>query len=184
MKQVHLMKQVDQVLTYTMSLCTLTFLGCSSVERHSVWRNLREGFCLFTSGLQLFAQHLPGWHLIDAIFASSSQKRFIGKSAVSISLKSPISFLRCGKCLTKLYCSRECLKEDLRTKHEDACKEESDPRKVKVKDERKVRKEGEKARVEASSADFMNRLEGTEAGNSLREEFKKISLGPYANSKM
>ena len=72
----------------------------------------------------------------------------------------------------------------MRTKHEDACKEESDPRKVKVKDERKVRKEAEKARVEESSADFMNRLEGTEAGNSLREEFKKISLGPYANSKM
>ena len=72
----------------------------------------------------------------------------------------------------------------MRTKHEDACKEESDPRKVKVKDERKVRKEAEKARVEASSADFMNRLEGTEAGNSLREEFKKISLGPYADSKM
>ena len=71
----------------------------------------------------------------------------------------------------------------MRTKHGDACKEESDPRKVKVKDERKVRKEGEKARVEASSADFMNRLEGTE-GNSLREEFKKISLGPYADSKM
>ena len=135
------------------------------------------------NGLQLLAQHLSGWHLIDAIFALSSQRRFTGKSAVSISLKSPISFLRCGKCLTKLYCSKACLKEDLRTKHEDACKEESDPRKVKVKDERKVRKEGEKARVEASSADFMNRLEGTE-GNSLREEFKKISLGPYADSKM
>ena len=136
------------------------------------------------NGLRLFALQVSGWHPIDAIFASNSQKRFIGKSAVPISQKSPISFLRCGKCLTKLYCSKECLKEDLRTKHEDACKEESDPRKVKVKDERKVRKEAEKARVEESSADFMNRLEGTEAGNSLREEFKKISLGPYANSKM
>ena len=72
----------------------------------------------------------------------------------------------------------------MRTKHGDACKEESDPRKVKVKDERKVRKEAEKARVEARSANLMNSLEGTEAGNSLREEFKKISLGPYANSKM
>ena len=69
----------------------------------------------------------------------------------------------------------------MRTKHGDACKEESDPRKVKVKDERKVRKEAEKARVEASSADVMNKLEGTEAGNSLAKDFKKISLGPYAD---
>ena len=149
-----------------------------------MWRNLREGICLFTSGLRLLSQQLQGWHLIDAISASSSQKRFIGKSAIAISLKSPISFLRCGKCLTKLYCSKECLKEDLRTKHGDACKEESDPRKVKVKDERKVRKEAEKARVEASSANLMNSLEGTEAGNSLAKDLKKISLGPYADSKM
>ena len=69
-------------------------------------------------------------------------------------------------------------------KHENACKEESDPRKVKVKDERKVRKEAEKARMEACSADFMNRLERKVAGNSLCKDFKKISLGPYANSKM
>ena len=72
----------------------------------------------------------------------------------------------------------------MRTKHEDACKEESDPRKVKVKDERKVRKEAEKARVEANSADLMNRLGGTDAGNSLYKDLKKISLGPYADSKM
>ena len=72
----------------------------------------------------------------------------------------------------------------MRTKHEDACKEESDPRKVKVKDERKVRKEAEKARVEANSADLMNRLGGTDAGNSLYKDLKKILLGPYADSKM
>ena len=73
----------------------------------------------------------------------------------------------------------------MRTKHEDACKEESDPRKVKVKDERKVRKEAEKARVEAHSASLMNTLDlGTEAGNSLVKDLKKISLGPYADSKM
>ena len=72
----------------------------------------------------------------------------------------------------------------MRTKHEDACKVESDPRKVKVKDERKVRKEAERARVEASSAGLMNKLEETGAGNSLYKDLKKISLGPYANSKM
>ena len=80
----------------------------------------------------------------------------------------------------------------MRTKHGDACKEESDPRKVKVKDERKVRKEAEKARVEASSADLMNSLEGTEPlciaqrvmYQTVCKDFKKISLGPYADSKM
>ena len=72
----------------------------------------------------------------------------------------------------------------MRTKHEDACKRESDPRKVKVKDERKVRKEAEKTRVEASSAGMMNLLEGTERGNSLYKDIQKISLGPYADPKM
>ena len=53
----------------------------------------------------------------------------------------------------------ECLQEDLRTKHEDACKEKSDPRKKKVKEERKLRKEAEKARVEEHSAALMNKLD-------------------------
>ena len=48
-----------------------------------------------------------------------------------------------------------------------------------------MRKEAEKARVEAHSAEFMNRLDlGTEAGNSLNKEFQEILLGPYADSKM
>ena len=45
------------------------------------------------------------------------------------------------------------------TKHEDACKVESDPRKKKVKEERKLRKEAEKARVEEDSAALMNKLD-------------------------
>ena len=45
------------------------------------------------------------------------------------------------------------------TKHEDACKVESDPRKKKVKEERKLRKEAQKARVEEGSAALINKLD-------------------------
>ena len=135
------------------------------------------------NGLRLLAQYVPGWNLIDAISASSSQKRFIGKSAVAISLKSPISFLvRCDRCLTKIYCSKECLKEDLRTKHEDACKRESDPRKVKVKEKRKLRKEAEKARVEEGTADLMNKLDLD--GNEDLKKNALEALEQFTNAKM
>ena len=66
--------------------------------------------------------------------------------------------LRCDRCLTKIYCSKECLKQDLREKHKDACKEESDERKVKVKEERKVRKEAEKTRLDKKSAEMMDKF--------------------------
>ena len=66
---------------------------------------------------------------------------------------------RCNRCWTKQYCSMECLLEDFTTKHEDACKVESDPRKKKVKEERKLRKEAQKARVEEGSAALINKLD-------------------------
>ena len=66
---------------------------------------------------------------------------------------------RCNRCWTKQYCSMECLQEDFEDKHEDACKVESDPRKKKVKEERKLRKEAEKARVEEDSAALINKLD-------------------------
>ena len=53
----------------------------------------------------------------------------------------------------------ECLQADFLTKHEDACKVESDPRKKKVKEERKLRKEAQKARVEEGSAALINKLD-------------------------
>ena len=53
----------------------------------------------------------------------------------------------------------ECLQEDFEDKHEDACKVESDPRKKKVKEERKLRKEAQKARVEEGSAALINKLD-------------------------
>ena len=77
-------------------------------------------------------------------------------------------FLRCDRCLTKIYCSKECLKQDLREKHKDACKEESDERKVKVKEERKVRKEAEKTRLDKKSAEMMDKFRDM--------DFKKATL--------
>ena len=96
---------------------------------------------------------------------------------------------RCDRCLTKIYCSKECLKQDLREKHGEACKEESDQRKVKVKDERKVRKEAEKTRVDKMSAKLMKRYEDTDlvASSSVVKDFKKATLEAVeqvANAKM
>ena len=94
---------------------------------------------------------------------------------------------RCDKCLTKIYCSRECLKQDLKTKHGDACKKESDPRKVKVKEERKVRKEAEKTRVDECSTSLMKKIDSVVGINSASEKLKKVTLEAveqFANSKM
>ena len=38
---------------------------------------------------------------------------------------------RCGKCLTKHYCSKECLSKDWEEKHRKLCSVEADERKVK-----------------------------------------------------
>ena len=77
----------------------------------------------------------------------------------------------------------------MRTKHEASCKEDSDPRKMKVKEERKVRKEAEKTRVEDHSARTLNQIDNSTSGacDHVREELKKISLEAvkeYANAKM
>ena len=72
-------------------------------------------------------------------------------------------------------------------KHGDACKEESDQRKVKVKEERKVRKEAEKTRVDKQSAELVKKYEDTFGSSSLCEELKKATLEAaeqVANAKM
>ena len=61
-------------------------------------------------------------------------------------------------------------------KHGDACKEESDQRKVKVKEERKVRKKAEKTRVDKTSAELVKRYEDKFGSSSLCEDFKKATL--------
>ena len=57
----------------------------------------------------------------------------------------------------------------------EACKEESDPRKV--KEERKVRKMAEKARVDKNSAELMHKLDNADlAASPANEEFKRATL--------
>ena len=68
----------------------------------------------------------------------------------------------------------------MRTKHEDACKVESDPRKKKVKEERKLRKEAEKARVEEGTAALMMDLDGNE---DLKKDAVE-ALEQFTNAKM
>ena len=61
---------------------------------------------------------------------------------------------RCSKCLTKLWCSRECLSKDWEMAHKVTCNEQPDKRKVKA-----------------------DKKERTEAGGTLqRRIFKKESL--------
>ena len=78
------------------------------------------------------------------------------------------------------------MKEDLRTKHKDACKEDSDPRKVKVKEERKVRKEAEKTRVEETSASLLNEIDNavdrTGSCDHVREELKNLTIDAVTES--
>ena len=76
----------------------------------------------------------------------------------------------------------ECLQEDFEDKHEDACKVESDPRKKKVKEERKLRKEAEKARVEEGTADLMNKLD-LDGNEDLKKDAVE-ALEQFTNAKM
>ena len=79
--------------------------------------------------------------------------------------------------------------EDLRTKHEDACKDDSDLRKKKAKVERKVRKEVEKTRVDEQSARMLNNIDNaidrTIGSDYVREQFRKMTMvAMVANAKM
>ena len=65
---------------------------------------------------------------------------------------------------------------------EDACKEKSDPRKKKVKEERKLRKEAEKARVEEGTADLMNKLD-LDGDEDLKKDALE-ALEQFTNAKM
>ena len=59
---------------------------------------------------------------------------------------------------------KECFDQDLTEKHVEACKEESDLRKM--KEERKVRKMVEKARVDKNSAELMHKLDDADLAAS------------------
>ena len=60
-------------------------------------------------------------------------------------------YSRCGECLTKTYCSRECLLKDSGEKHSKFCH--------KGEEERKVKRDG-KARVEAGLKGLEAMVEG------------------------
>ena len=69
-----------------------------------------------------------------------------------------VCFLRCSECLTKHYCSRNCLLKDSEEKHSKFCKKGAEERKV---------KEDAKARVEVA----LKRLEvGLENSVKLEAE--------------
>ena len=70
----------------------------------------------------------------------------------------------------------------MRTKHEDACKEKSDPRKKKVKEERKLRKEAEKARVEEGTANLMDKLDLDGDEDAKKDALE--ALEQFTNAKM
>ena len=57
---------------------------------------------------------------------------------------------RCGKCLTKTYCSRECQRNDWEVKHQEFCKETPEERKVKI---------GAKDRVETGLEKFEDQFQ-------------------------
>ena len=56
------------------------------------------------------------------------------------------SLFRCTNCLTKIYCSKECLKIDWEVKHKELCKENAEDRKV--KEDSKVRRQTLEERCE------------------------------------
>ena len=69
---------------------------------------------------------------------SCSQRKCTGLMIVGL-FDIHVCFLRCCNCLTKIYCSRECLEKDNEEKHGKFCHKDAEERKVKG---------GAKARVE------------------------------------
>ena len=66
-----------------------------------------------------------------------------------------VFYLRCSKCLTKIYCGKHCLTEDWELVHMKICKEEANQRKEEA-DQRKV-KDGRRERNQAG-AELQDRM--------------------------
>ena len=64
-------------------------------------------------------------------------------------------YLRCSKCLSKIYCGKDCLTEDWELVHMKICKEEANQRKEET-DQRKV-KDGRRERNQAG-AELQDRM--------------------------
>ena len=72
-------------------------------------------------------------------------------------------FFRCGKCLTKNWCSRDCQLKDWEEKHQEFCNSAADERKVKG---------GAKVRAKSE----MEKVEETFKSVSLRRELREEAL--------
>ena len=77
--------------------------------------------------------------------------------------------IRCGKCYTKNYCSKDCQAEDWEEKHQRFCSKEADKRKVKGGCE--VRHEKERELLEKISAHW----EAAECGDNVKKELKEVT---------
>jgi len=78
---------------------------------------------------------------------------------------------RCSKCLTKTYCSRECLLRDSKEKHEEFCEKDAEERKVKR--DSKSRVDAGLKKVEAVLKDLELRVQESPELASLSEEAKQ-----------
>ena len=79
--------------------------------------------------------------------------------------------IRCGKCYTKNYCSKECQTQDWEEKHQRFCSEEADRRKVKGGCDSDMRHEKERKALEKMSAHW----EAFECGDDVKKELKEAT---------
>ena len=99
------------------------------------------------------------------------QKNFTG-CAITLRFKLKIiqlACIRCGKCYTKNFCSKECQAQDWEEKHQKFCSKEADKRKVKGGCE--VRREKERQELEKMSAHW----EASECGDDAKKELKEAT---------
>ena len=73
-------------------------------------------------------------------------------------------YIRCGKCLTKHWCSQDCQLKDWEEKHQEFCNKSADERKVKG---------GAKVRAKSE----MEKLKDTLKNVKIRGELRKEDLG-------
>ena len=86
--------------------------------------------------------------------------------------------LRCGNCLTKIYCSKECMKQDWELVHMKICREGADQRKV---------KDGKKGRTQAGEQlqghMFSDTMSIAKNKHFVKEVVEACSKGDKGNTK-
>ena len=79
---------------------------------------------------------------------------------------------RCGKCLSKVYCSKDCQVEGWKAGHKEFCSEVVDARKVKHTD--KERRQAERDQVKETYVKFKEANKDTDKGKEWTKEAKKM----------